>query len=72
MAYQKGKQMSVKITYDKGTVTVSFPLDMKANYPASKTGKTKIAATTSGFMSVPGTTAKISLNCTLPGDGQSS
>lgn len=62
----------VKITYDKGMVTVSFPYDPNKHgqYPVSKGGKTKIAATTSGFAAIPGTTAKVSLNCTVPLDGQ--
>jgi hypothetical protein len=50
------------IKYDKGVVTISFPYKADGNYPASSTGKMLNVATSHGFVSVPGTDLKVSLN----------
>lgn len=52
----------MKVTYDKGVVTIVFPYNSDGTYPASSTGKMLNIATTHGFMSVPGTDLKVSLN----------
>lgn len=48
-----------------GLVTISFKYEPGKKYPASKSGKTSIVATTSGFTGVPNAGGlKISLNAT--------
>lgn len=56
------------VNYDpkSKTVTVTFDYDASKGYPASSTGKTLVASTSSGFVSVPGTTLKLSWNATVP------
>lgn len=59
--------MSVNSSYDAKThtVTITFKYEPGKKYPASKSGKTCIVATTSGFTGVPNAGAlKISLNAT--------
>lgn len=71
---QKDYQMTDKLNtnvpqvkYDKGIVTVSFPLVPNGDYEPSKGAKASpMVASTRGFMPIPGTTASLSLNCILP------
>lgn len=56
------KNVSMKVENDQLVIRV----DMKANHGQSKSGKTRIIATTSGNVPVPGTPAKIGLNIYTP------
>lgn len=60
--------MSVKIAFDAKTktVTMSFAYDPAKEYPVSKSGKSRMVASTNGFALVPGTLAKVSLNVIDP------
>lgn len=57
-----------KVTYDDKSkmVTVTFAYDPAKQYAASKTGKTNVVSTSRGFISIPGTLAKVSWNATAP------
>lgn len=62
--------MSVSIKHDAKTKTVTITLayDASKTYPLSKTGKSRMVASTNGFTGIPGTLAKVSLNVIAPTD----
>ena len=59
--------MNAKYDAKSKTITVTFAYDPNKQYPASKSGKTNLAASTGGFtLKVPETVVSISLNATVP------
>lgn len=54
----------MKIDYNKAarTVTVTFNYDAKGKFPKSKTGKNEMVASSMGFMGVPDSDLRISVN----------
>lgn len=60
--------MSVNIKHDAKakTIIVTMAYDPAKTYPASKTGKNAMVASTSGFIAVPGTDVRLSLNAIAP------
>lgn len=56
----------MQVTYEKGQITIRVPFKVDGDYEPSKSGKSLMVATTSGFVMVPGTDAKVSLNVILP------
>lgn len=60
----------MKVTYENGEIVIRIPCNAKTikDAPASKSGKTKMLATTGGFTPVEGapTGVKLSLNLTGP------
>ena len=58
--------MNAKYDAKTKTITVSFQYDPSKTYPVSKTGKSRMVGTTSGFIPVAGTQVKLSANAILP------
>lgn len=58
----------MKVTFEKDEIVIRVPASAadKASAPKSKSGKTRLLATTNGFTSVAGTDMKLSLNVTVP------
>jgi hypothetical protein len=54
------------VTPDEIVLVIPHDTRAKAQAQASRSGKTRILATTNGFQPIPGTDAKVSLNVTLP------
>ena len=59
----------MKVTYEKGEVVIRIPCTDKelAAAPLSKSGKTKMVATTSGFAAVDGAPSGVKLSLNLVG-----
>ncbi len=59
---------NVTATIEKGELVIRCKIDAKAvaGAPLSKTGKTKLVASTAGSLAVPGSNLKLALNLMAP------
>lgn len=64
--------MNIKYDSKAKLVTITFGYDPGKAYPVSKTGKSRSVESSHGFVAVPGTVARVSLNAINPVDYEGS